>query len=182
MEAIMLGERIRALRAERKLTVRQLAEGAGVSVGLISQVERGISDPSLQTLRAIAEVFGTPLFDLFAEPEGAPVAVVRVGQRMSVRSPRGDITYRRISTGSGKLELLEGVLQPHGCSSPEPWSHPAEECVVVTEGSLAVEVKQERYTLEVGDSCYFDSRLLHRYCNETDKPTTFTLAVTPPSY
>lgn len=178
----MLGERIRVLRGERGLTVRQLADSAGVSIGLISQVERGVTDPSLQTLRAIAEVLGTPLFDLFQEPEDRQVAVVRASRRTEVRSPGGTLTYRRISPGSGKIEMLEATLQPHGCSTTEPWSHPSEECVVVTENALVVEVNEERYQLRLGDSCYFDSRLPHRYCNETDEPTMFTLAVTPPSY
>ncbi|MGH3358798.1 MAG: helix-turn-helix domain-containing protein [Nocardioidaceae bacterium] len=177
-----VGERIRAARERRSLSVRALASRAGLSVGLISQVERGITDPSLQTLRAIAKVLETPLFDFFAAPDSADVAVVRAEARVALRSPHGGLTYSRLSPGSGRIEVLEGHLEPGAASSDEPWSHPSEECVIVIEGTLVVEVKEQPHELQAGDSCYFDSRLPHRYLNTSDGPTRFTLAITPPSY
>ena len=101
---------------------------------------------------------------------------------MALRSPHGGLTYSRLSPGSGRIEVLEGVLQPGASSSDEPWAHPSEECVVVAAGELVVEVRGRTHTLAAGDSCYFDSRLPHRYRNETDDPVRFTLAITPPSY
>ena len=177
-----VGARIRRARDERGLSVRELATRSGHSAGLISQVERGLTDPSLQTLRAIAKVLNTPLFDFFADAEPEDVAIVRADSRMSIRSPHGALTYERLSPGSGRLELLEGVLQPGGSSSEDAWAHPSEECVVVTTGTLVVEVSGEQQRLGPGDSCYFDSRLPHRYVNDGDEPTRFTLAITPPSY
>ncbi|MBC3189594.1 helix-turn-helix transcriptional regulator [Pseudonocardia sp. C8] len=177
-----VGERIRRTREERGLSVRELAARSALSAGLISQVERGITDPSLQTLRVIAKVLNTPLFDFFADTEPADVAIIRSGARMAIRSPHGGLTYERLSPGSGRIEVLEGVLRPGACSSEEPWSHPSEECVVVTAGELVVEVRGQAHRLGPGDSCYFDSRLPHRYLNEAGEPTRFTLAITPPSY
>lgn len=178
----VVGARIRRAREDRDLTVRDLAAQSGLSIGLISQVERGITDPSLQTLRVIAKVLQTPLFDFFADTEQDDVAVVRADSRMAIRSPHGGLTYSRLSPGSGRLEVLEGVLEPGGCSSDEPWSHPSEECAVVTAGTLTVEVRGQSNRLGPGDSCYFDSRLPHRYLNDTDERVRFTLAITPPSY
>jgi transcriptional regulator with XRE-family HTH domain len=60
--------RIRKLRIERGMTIAQLADTAEVSSALISQVERGLTDPSLATLRQIARVLSVPLFDLFEDP------------------------------------------------------------------------------------------------------------------
>lgn len=177
-----VGERIRAVREQRDLSARALANRAGLSAGLISQVERGITDPSLHTLRAIAKALETPLFDFFAAPDSADVAVVRADARMALRAPHGGLTYTRLSPGAGRIELLEGVLEPGGASSQEPWSHPSEECVVVAEGELVVEVRGRDQLLDAGDSCYFDSRLPHRYRNDSARPARFTLAITPPSY
>lgn len=177
-----IGDRIRAIRLSRDLSIRDLAARAGVSTGLISQVERGINDPSLQTARAIAKALQTPLFDFFQDPDRSEVAVVRADRRMSLKSPHGDITYQRISPGSGSLEMLEGRLEPHSASSEDAWSHPSEECVVVTAGSLTVEVDGAVQRLAIGDSCYFNSRYPHRYVNGTDEPVRFVLAITPPSY
>lgn len=178
----MIGIRIRELRQAREMTIKDLAAAADVSTGLISQVERGLADPSLETLRRFARVFDLPLFDLFRQDEPAAVAVVRGDRRMLVSSPHGGVAYARISPGAGRLELLEGTLAPQVASSPRPWSHPSEECLVVLSGRLVVEVADERYLLEPGDSCYFDSRLPHRYLNETDEPAKFLVAVTPPSH
>lgn len=177
-----VGERIRAVRTERGLSLRALSARAEVSIGLLSQAERGVTDPSLQTLRAIARALDVPLFDLFQAPEEAAVAVVRRDQRLGLSAPHGEITYGRISPGAGKLEMLEGVLQPGGASSSEPWSHASEECVLVTEGILTLDVGGETHTLQVGDSCYFDSRLPHRYCNTGSERAVFIVSITPPSY
>jgi transcriptional regulator with XRE-family HTH domain len=164
------------------MTVRQFAEAAGVSTGLVSQVERGLTDPSLETLRRLARALGLPLFDLFSQEERETVAVVRREHRILVRSPQGGIVYSRLSPGHGRLEMLEGTLEPGGASSAAPWSHPSEECVLVTDGRLVIEVAGERYELEPGDACYLDSRLPHRYLNEGDGPVKFLVGVTPPSY
>lgn len=162
--------------------MRELAARAELSAGLISQVERGITDPSLQTLRAVAKVLNTPLFDLFADSDPDDVAIIRADSRMAIRSPHGELMYARLSPGSGRLEVLEGVLQAGAASSDDPWSHPSEECVVVTSGALIVEVAGQLNCLAPGDSCYFDSRLPHRYLNDTEDATRFLLSITPPSY
>ncbi|MEV6866951.1 XRE family transcriptional regulator [Streptosporangium subroseum] len=178
----MTGARIREIRTQRGLTVAQLAEAAGVSTGLISQVERDRTDPSLETLRKIAKVLQLPLFSLFQEQDTKAVSVIRENNRMLVASPVGGITYSRISPGHGRLEMLKGHLPPGGYSAAEPWSHPSEECVLVLEGRLIVEVSGVQHDLSVGDSCYFHSSLPHRYLNPGDTPVDFVIAVTPPSY
>lgn len=178
----MIGDRIRELRQERGFSVRQLAQRAGVSIGLISQVERGINDPSLQTLRAISKAFDVPLFDLFQATAASDVAIVRADRRATVGAPHGAVSYQRISGSSGRLEVLEGILAAHAESSVEPWAHPSEECAAVLEGALVVEVNGTTYELAVGDSCHFDSRLPHRYLNHSDAPARFIVAITPPSY
>jgi transcriptional regulator with XRE-family HTH domain len=179
----MIGVRIRELRTDRGMTLTELARTTGLSAGLISQVERGLTDPSLETLRRIARTLDVPLFSLFREPDVESVAVVVPrDRRMQVSSPHGGISYQRLSPGSGKLELLEGTLEPGAASSPKPWSHPSEECVTVREGRLLVEVGAERHELGPGDSCYFDSRCPHRYVNATAARTVFLVAITPPSY
>ncbi|QRP50499.1 helix-turn-helix domain-containing protein [Amycolatopsis sp. FDAARGOS 1241] len=177
----MVGSRIRELRAARGLTVTELARRAEVSTGLISQVERELADPSLVTVRKIAKALDVPLFSLFEESETDDVAVVRRHTRMQIQSP-GGILYSRISAGRGRLEVLQGTLAPGTASADEPWSHPSEECAVVIAGKLVVEVAATERALDVGDSCYFNSRLPHRYVNPHRKPAEFIISITPPSY
>jgi quercetin dioxygenase-like cupin family protein len=164
------------------MSLRTLATEVGVSAGFLSQLERDLADPSLDTLRRLASSLGLPLFDLFQSPGDGSPAVVRRENRVAIASPAGGISYTRLSPGSGRLEMLEGTLEPGGSSSEEPWSHPSEECITVLSGQLVVEVDGRANRLMRGDSCYFDSRLPHRYLNPSSRQTRFLLAVTPPSY
>jgi transcriptional regulator with XRE-family HTH domain len=177
-----VGQRIRDVRSARGLTLTALAEASDLSTGLISQVERGISDPSLETLRRIAKILDIPIFSLFQDQDEDAVSVIRRDRRKRVQSPEQDIVYTRISPNRGKLEVLQGRLSPRSASSAEAWSHPSEECLVVLRGNLVVEVSGEDYELQSGDSCYFDSNRPHRYRNPFDEPSEFIVSITPPSY
>src|SRR5688572_23233740 len=93
-----VGVRIREVRTARGMTLTGLARSTGLSAGLISQVERGLTNPSLETLRRIARTLDVPLFSLFREPDAESEAVVvRRERRMQVSSPHGGIRYQRLS-------------------------------------------------------------------------------------
>lgn len=174
--------RIREIRQGKGMKIAEVAKAAGVSGPLLSQVERGRVDPSLETLRQIARVLEVPLFSLFAVEQGATqVKVVRLGEETTITSPGGDLVYAKKSTSGGDLEVLVGSMLPGGVSHKTPWTHLSEECVIVTKGKLTVEVSGVAHELEVGDSCHFDSRLPHRFANSTDEVAEYVVAVTPPS-
>jgi transcriptional regulator with XRE-family HTH domain len=175
--------RIRVLRIQHGLTVAQLASAAGVSGGLISQVERGLADPSLETLRRISVVLEVPLFELFAAPPEKPkVSILRRGDHVEISSSTSAIRYRRLTAVGGQLEVLQGELAPGGASSDAVWTHPAEEAIVVISGMLTAEVDGQFFTLAPGDSCHFDSRLPHRFRNDGNENAVWIVSVTPPSY
>jgi transcriptional regulator with XRE-family HTH domain len=173
--------RIRELRQQKGLTLNQLASLTGMSVGMISQVERGITDPSLETLRRISDAFGVPLFDLFREDQPEPVTVIRKDARRQVSSPQGQIVWSQVSRTGGKLEVLEAAIKPGAASSSERRSHASEECVLVLSGRLRVEVGKDAYDLEAGDSCHFASTIPHRFVNPHRAVARYIVAVTPPS-
>ena len=165
----MVGNRIREIRVSQGLTMSRLAAETGLSPALISQVERDITDPSLETLRKLARALDVPLFSLFQGDAAASASVVRSDRRMRVTSPHGDITYARVSPGSGRLEVLEGTLEPGGASSEEPWSHPSEECVVVLTGRVVVEVADER----LAESKVFEGSFGGRVLPGSDDPAKY---------
>lgn len=165
------------------MTAARLASEAEVSPALISQVERGTSDPSLDSLRRIARALGVPLFDLFDDRTEDVAHVVRRSERMVIAAPGRGIAYERISAGGSRVEVLEGVLPPGTASSDEPWAHPpSDEVVLVLEGELVVEVEGEGTLLAEGDGISFSSARPHRYRNDGDAPVRFLLTVTPPSH
>ncbi|WP_432543384.1 helix-turn-helix domain-containing protein [Kineococcus sp. SYSU DK002] len=177
----MLSERVKALRAQHGLSLRQLAEVTGLSAALLSQVERGVTDPSLSTVRRLAEAFGTDLATLFAEqPPGDP-HVSRPGHRPLLSAGEGAVVYERLTPGRSDLEVLRGRLEPGRATSPEPWGHASVECAVVLAGTLTVLIGDGRHDLLTGESISFDSRAPHRYLNTSTVPVEFLVAVTPPN-
>ncbi len=176
----MLGDRLRELRLRHGLTLRELATEAAVSPALLSQLENGVTDPSLATLRKLATVFKEEVATLFSEPNAPLVHVSRPGERMRLTAPQGEISYERLTPGRGDLEVLYATMKPGDVSSSERRGHESTECIVVLEGEVVVEVDQERYVLAEREALTFDSRLKHRFCNESKRPSAYLLAVTPP--
>jgi transcriptional regulator with XRE-family HTH domain len=176
----MIGEQLRKLRLKRKLSLRALAAEAGVSATLLSQVERGVTDPSLATLRRLADVFGESVVTLFEE-ESAPIAAIsRPGERSILRGPHGRVGYERLTPGDGRLEVLRGVLRPGEATSEEPWGHASQECAFVIAGTLTTELDGVAHVVHGGEAITFDSRRPHRYLNASDADVEFLVSVTPP--
>lgn len=177
----MLGERLRQLRKGSGMTLRDLAERSGLSVGMLSQIENGAADPSLGSLRKLASVFDADVATLFTDPSVPDVYISSPEARMRLMTPSGGFAYERLTPGRGDLEMLRAVIPPGAESSSQSWAHPSTECVYVIEGELVVEMGEEQYALSAGQSITFDSRLAHRYRNVSQASTVIVLAVTPPT-
>lgn len=177
----MIGRRLRELRTEHGLSLRELAARIDVSPGLVSQIENGVTDPSLTTLRKLAAVFNATVADLFAAVGSGAVHVSRPGQRALLSASDAHFTYARLTPGRGDLEVLHGELAAGQSSSAEPWAHPSTECAIVLAGTLVAEVAGERHRLATGMSISFDSRLPHRYLNDDAVRAEYLVSVTPPN-
>jgi len=180
MRRVVIGDQLRQLRTQRGLSLRALATEAGVSATLLSQIERGVTEPSLATLRRLAGVFGSSLATLFEDPAAPELWISRPGERSRLLGPKGQVAYERLTPGNGQLEVLRGVLQPGEATAGEPWGHASLECVFVVAGSLTAEVAGVRHTVTGGEAITFDSRQPHRYLNDSAEPVEFILSVHPP--
>lgn len=177
----MIGSRLRELRAARGLSLRALGAETGLSPTLLSQIEREVTEPSLGTLRRLAEVFGQSVATLFDNPAAPPVWISHEGERSMIRSPRGLVQYERLTPGNGQLEVLRGVLAPGEVSSEELWAHPSLECGYVVAGTLTVDVGSATHDVATGEAITLDSRQPHRYRNATEEPVEFILSINPPT-
>jgi transcriptional regulator with XRE-family HTH domain len=178
-----LGPRIREIRRRGNVTLRQLAAAAGVSESFVSQVERGVANPSMASLSRIAGALGTNLASLFvgADPVGG---VVRAGQRKRMAHPAGSQEDYLLTPSSAKtMQIIYSVIAVGEGSGKEPYSHAAdEECVVVLSGQLDVGVFGEQHHLEVGDALMLDPKSPHSYRNPGPEPTTALWVTSPPVY
>ncbi|AUT46586.1 helix-turn-helix domain-containing protein [Achromobacter sp. AONIH1] len=177
----MIGERLKELRTARNLSLRDLAAQAGVSATLLSQVERSVTDPSLETVRRLAAVFGESITSLFAEPNAPAVWISRPGNRSKLTAPAGRVSYERLTAGQSDLEVLRAVLAPGQVSADEPRGHPSTECVYVIQGELVAQIAGVDHLVKSGESISFDARLAHRYRNDSSGTVEIILSITPPS-
>lgn len=178
----MVGSRIRAFREELGMSSSQLAEAAGLSQSAISQIERGVVDPSLRTLRAIAETLNTPIFTLFLDTPSRDI-VVRKARRRSFSPPDYKGRYELLSPDSnGKLEMISMSLEPGTSSSTHPLCHAGDECMVVVQGRAEVIAGDERFELDVGDSIYLNEGIPHLVRCVGDEELMCLVAIAPPSF
>lgn len=177
----MIGERLHELRTARGMTLRQLAAATELSPTLLSQLERGVTEPSLVTLRRLAVVFGESVASLFDDRDLPPVSISRPGERSVLHAPHGRVGYERLAAGNGQIEVLRAVLAPGDASADEPRGHPSIECVYVLSGLLTVEIERVTYAVRAGEALTLDSRRPHRYLNDSDEPAEILLCVSPPT-
>jgi transcriptional regulator with XRE-family HTH domain/quercetin dioxygenase-like cupin family protein len=189
-----IGRRLAAHRGRRGMRVAELAREVGVTPSLISQIERGLSRPSVSTLFAIAQALDVPVDAFFREPpaagaqaggpdgpgeagrgrfpdgpDQAPPAdgryVVRRGGR-AVIDIEGGVRWERLTRSTlDHLDFFELVYGPGAESHPRQYTHPGTEMVLVMSGCLEITIGFERYRLEPGDSIDFPSSMPHRYVN-----------------
>ena len=175
-----LGPRLRAAREERGLSVRELARRIGCSASLISQIERGVSVPSVGVLYSLATELGSSSdYLLFGSPVAAgPDAVAAVSSRPIVQRGGGrkiidlasGVRWERLTPQSdARADFLEVIYSPGGHSTDErrPLRHEGREYGLVISGTLQANVGFESYELGPGDSIAFDSSTPHEYLNKT---------------
>jgi transcriptional regulator with XRE-family HTH domain len=182
-DELKLGRSVRKLREERALSLKQLAAKALVSESFISQVERGVANPSVSSLRRIADALGTSIGALFEGRQGNGI-IVRARDRARLTHPqRRWHDYLLTPQSARRLQVILSVIEPGEGSGGQPYRHDSdEECVIVLTGRLEFRVDDESYMLEEGDSLTFESRLPHWNRNPGHTKTEVLWIITPPSY
>ena len=176
----VLGVRIRAARMQRSLSLGDLAGAAQVSRSLVSQIERGVATPSIETVRRLASAMSVPVFSLFLDNQGDQ-SVVRASERRVVHYPDSAVTREILSPNlRGRMAVLWVTFPPGEQSSLQPVRHVGEECVVIVAGTLEVLIADRTIRLEKGDSMTFDSEAPHIFRNPTDVPVEAFVVISPP--
>lgn len=173
-EIAPLGERLRNRRKALKLTLQDVADGAGFSVGFISQIERGITVPSLTSLVSVCRVLKVEIGSFFEQPK-VSASVTRHESRPvyglgGIASNAA--TYERLSASFPGNVLRSTIIHgPPGFRS-EPMTHVGEEILYIIDGELTLELDGEVMILKVGDTAHFPSIRTHAVWNHTSEPTT----------
>jgi transcriptional regulator with XRE-family HTH domain len=179
-----LGANIRRVRKRRGLTIEQVGEASGMSISFISQVERNLISPSVNSLQKISRALGIQIGGFFEEPSTAS-PVIRANERPRlIYHNRTEEEYLLTPIKSKYLQVLFYRLKPGATSGDTPYSHDSdEECGIVLKGQLEVSVDHEKYLLNAGDTITFESHSPHTWRNPSKKEECEALwVVTPPGY
>jgi transcriptional regulator with XRE-family HTH domain len=180
-----IGRKLRLRRTIKGLALQEVAEKADISIGLLSQIERGVTTPSLKSLRQICAALDMPVGWLFDVPEGEhDDVVVRASARRRMKlGPRG-MTKELLSPDTVPgIQMIRIIIQPGGSSGDQPYNNESgAKCGTVLGGTLGLEVDGQSYVVATGDSFAFPAQKLHRFWCVGDQAVELIWVVTPAVY
>lgn len=180
-----IGTQIRELRKVKNMTLQQVANGAGISVGYLSQIERNQSKLPIGVLKKISGVLGIQMNWFFHASPDVPATerdwIVRAHNRRKFSFTGIGILEELLTPNlSGPLELLMSTIEP-GADSGD-YSHDGAEAGLVVAGRLDLWIAGQFFQLEEGDSFSFKSTETHRCGNSGVVPAKVVWVITPPHY
>jgi transcriptional regulator with XRE-family HTH domain len=179
LEEIRVGEKVKVLREQKGLSLKELADLTGFSTALLSQMENHLVSPSLGTMIKLAKALGVRVGDFFGETEGEPFALVRKDERKTVSrfASKEGVKYGYLYESLGfekknrHMEPFIVTLEPATIKTSKTSVHDGEEFIFVLEGEMEVILGTHTDVLYPGDSIYYDSNIPHRVQCHQDRVT-----------
>lgn len=175
-----VGQRLRDVRTECGLTIRDLARKSGLNVNTLSMIENGKTSPSLETLQQLSFALETPIAAFFEQ--SAPrnkIAHYKANQRPSVPFAHGMLEDLGAGMPRHGAEAFLVTLISHSSSDDHPIVHTGREIVFCLEGQLTYIIEGQPFLLAPGDSLFFEAHLPHGWQNTGANPTRILLVLCP---
>lgn len=184
MSEVNISKKITEYRTSKELTIKDLANLIGVTPSLLSQIEKGTANPSINTLKQISSALDIPLFNFFINDEPTESLVVRKNSRKIIMFSENDsFAYELLTPNSqGAIEFMLMKIPPKTSSSKDLFSHKGEEAAYVINGSVTLYLMNSEINLECGDSVRIPPHYKHKWENTSDCECDVIFAVTPPSF
>lgn len=169
-----VGNKVRAMRKEKGLTLADLSEITGLSQAIVSQIERGLANPSFTTLAQLAHGLDIPVGKFFIGQEASKSPVVRKSERRSLegvtRESVGDAVHQLLTPGlNGGIEAQWILTPPGHDTSSTPFSHSGEEFCYIVSGRKDVYLDGVCHSLSEGDAITYSSEIPHWYKNSYEE-------------
>lgn len=177
-----LARNLKRWRGDRGFTLDALAARAGVSRGMIIQIEQARTNPSVGTTVKLADALGISLTTLLDYDQGPQVRVVLPDQMVRMWSTeQGSHTRLLVGTEQrGPLEMWDWRLMPGESSASDPHPVGTVELLHVTAGELTLEVDGVPHSVPAGASAVFEAKTAHAYRNEGTEPVEMVMTVAIP--
>lgn len=180
-----IGASVRALRQAGNLTASELSKRAGLSPAMLSKIENGSTSPSLATLQALAKALDVPVTELFRGFEEArEPTYVKKGQGLPIerRGTRAGHQYQLLGHTIGRAVSVEPYLITLTSESDvfPVFQHEGQEFIFMIEGEVGYRYGNKVYTLEPGDSLFFDAEGPHGPQELTRLPARYISVIVYP--
>lgn len=166
------------------MSLQDLAARTALTPSFLSQVERDMAEPSITSLRKIAEALEVPIF-YFLLDNASHSPVVRRNERRVLELSQSGVTYELLSPpdfAGRSMEMVITRMSPGAAGGDHPVTHPGEECILILHGQAAVLVADEEHILSEGDCIYFFASIPHHIRNLGEGELRFLAAITPPAF
>ena len=161
-----VGQQLRQLRNQHELSIRQLAEKSGLNVNTLSMIENGKSSPTVATLQQLAFSLEVPITAFFETGEApSQIAFQKANRRGEIQFAHGLLYDLGAGLVRGGAEPFLIKLEPGADSGPQPIMHTGREFVYCLEGLLGYRIEEQSFSLEPGDSLFFEAHLPHCWQN-----------------
>lgn len=170
----IIGKNLYNIRKQRNYSLDKVAELTGVSKGMLSQIEKGISNPTVTTLWKIATGLKVS-FSYFMEEPTSNIQYVAINDISPILEEKGNMKVYPIFPfdNDRKFEVFSIILEP-GCSHrSEAHNEGVEEYIIVTEGILQLEVADQKYDMNNGDAIRYYADKVHCYSNKSTGKSVF---------
>ena len=177
------GEKLRSVREKKHLTLRMVAQSAGVSESLVSQIERNRVSPAIDTLLSLANVLDINLEYLFEEyTRTRPVQIIRSGERRTMNED--EVIYEEVSQpsekdGQNSIESYYITIPVGSRTHRGNYGHLGKEMGLILEGQAKLHYQNKEYILKEGDSVTYSAGAPHTLENYGDKPLKALWVVSP---
>lgn len=171
----IISANLKKLRTDRNLSLGQLSELSGVSKVMLSQIEKGESNPTINTIWKIANGLQVTYTKLIDSPMEDAVVIHKVDTRKQSENTNSFISYCYYTTNPNRnFELFKVEVKPHCEYNSDGHSPKTQEYILVDRGELTIQLATGKYVLKEGDSIHFDCYLPHIFINHLDTILEFT--------
>lgn len=181
IENLKLGKTIAQFRLMKQYTITEVAKRIQISPSMLSQIERGISNPSLTTLRKLSVVLDIPLFRFFTHSENVDNLIVHPETRKKVVLPESPhLIYQVLSpTLRDSIGMLLLTLAAGECTGEQYTKHEGGvEIAYILCGDVYITMGNHIYFLHSGDSVKIPYGMIHKWENKSDEIVQVIFAVT----
>jgi transcriptional regulator with XRE-family HTH domain len=180
---VEIGEKVRQLRIAKNLKIRQLSELVECTPSLISQLERGKTDPSISMLKKIARALDANIVDFFMEGVAHEDIVTGMKDRVDIQLKRWDARIQSLvkNVTNKKMQPFYTVIKPGG-GSHGLYSHEGEEFGFLLSGRLELILNDRIHTVRQNESFYFSSQIPHNWGNTGKEDAVVIWVITPPTF